>query len=193
MVVASELKAGMVIRIEGQIYKVLEVEFKAGTAKLGGVVKTKLRNATSSRMWEPHFRPDERLEDLELEQQTMEFLFGDADTCTFMNPENFEQLEIPRAILGVAQQFLQPGMRLPVEMFEGWPMSVVFPDVVEARVASTAPPARSQQDSTWKEATLDNGFRIRVPLFIGAGDIVRVDVRTGCYVERVRAERKRSA
>ncbi len=160
---------------------------------MSGVVKTKLRNVTSGRMWEPHFRPDERLEDLELEQQTMEFLFSDADSCTFMNPENFEQIEVPRAILGMAEQFLQPGMQLPVQFFEGRPISAVFPDVVEARVASTAPPAHSQQDSTWKEATLDNGIRIRVPLFIAPGEMVRGEVKTGRYVERARGERKRSA
>jgi elongation factor P len=193
MVIASELKEGMVIRIEGQIYEVLEAESKAGAAKLSGVVKTKLRNVTSGRMWEPHFRPDERLEDLELEQQTLEFLFSDADSCTFMNPESFEQIEVPRAILGMAEQFLQPGMQLPVQFFEGRPISAVFPDVVEARVASTAPPAHSQQDSTWKEATLDNGLRIRVPLFIAPGEMVRVEIKTGRYVERARGEHKRSA
>lgn len=68
MVIASELRAGMAIRIEGEIYKVLEAESKAGAAKLGGVVKTKLRNVTTGRAWGPHFRPQERLEDLELEQ-----------------------------------------------------------------------------------------------------------------------------
>jgi len=166
MVIGSELKEGMFIRIEGQIYEILSAESKAGAAKLSGVVKTKLRNVSSGRMWEPHFRPDERLEDLEPQQQTLEFLFSDADTCTFMNPENFEQIEVPRAMLGIAEQFLQPGMLLPLQFFEGRPISAVFPDVVKARVASTAPPAHSQQDSTWKEATLDNGLHIRVPLLL---------------------------
>ncbi len=193
MVIASELKEGMFIRIEGHIYEVLEAESRAGAAKLSGVVKTKLRNVIGGRMWEPHFRPDQRLEDLELEQQTMEFLFSDADSCTFMNPESFEQIEIPRTILGTAEQFLQPGMRLPLQFFEGRPISAIFPDVVEVRVVSTAPPAHAQQDSSWKEATLDNGLRIRVPLFIAPGEIVRVEVETGRYVERVRSERKRSA
>ncbi len=193
MVIASELKEGTFIRIEGQIYEVLEVQSKAGAAKLSGVVKTKLRNVIGGRMWEPHFRPDERLEDLELEQQTMEFLFSDADNCTFMNPESFEQIELSRTILGTAEQFLQPGMQLPLQFFEGRPISAIFPEVVEARVASTAPPAHAQQDSTWKEATLDNGLRIRVPLFIAPGEIVRVEVKTGRYVERARSERKRSA
>jgi len=193
MVNASDLKQGMVLRIEGQVYKVLEVEAKAGAAKLGGVVKTKLSNVATGRLWEPHFRPQERLEDLELQRQTMEFLFDDADTCTFMNPENFEQVEVPRALVGASAPLLQPGMRLPVEFFEGHAISVIFPETVEARVLETAPPVHAQQDSTWKEAVLDNGLQIRVPLFIGPGEVVRVDVRTRNYMERVRTDRKRSA
>jgi len=193
MVIASELKEGTFIRIEGQIYEVLEAESRAGAAKLSGVVKTKLRNVSGGRMWEPHFRPDERLEDVEVEQQTLEFLFSDADSCIFMDPRSFEQIEVPRAILGVTEQFLQSGMQVQVRFFESRPISAVCPDVVEARVASTTPPAHSQQDSTWKEATLDNGLRIRVPLFIAPGEIVRVEVQTGRYVERARSERKRSA
>ena len=193
MVMASELKTGMVIRVEGQIYKVLEVESKAGAAKLSGVVRTKLSNVRSGRLWEPHFRPQERLEDLQLERKTMEFLFGEGDRCTFMDPDNFEQLEVPLAILGPAGKFLQPGMLLPVEFFESEPISIVFPDIAEARVADTAPPVHAQQDSTWKQATLDNGLPIRVPLFIAPGEVVRVEVKTGRYIERARVERKRSA
>ena len=144
-------------------------------------------------MWEPHFRPDERLEDVEVEQQTLEFLFSDADSCIFMDPRSFEQIEVPRAILGVTEQFLQPGMQVQLLFFESRPISAVVPDMVEARVASTTPPAHSQQDSTWKEATLDIGLRIRVPLFIAPGEFVRVEVQTGRYVERAKSERKRSA
>jgi elongation factor P len=197
MVVASELKPGMFLRIEAEIYKVLEAESKAGSAKLGGVVKTKLCNVTSGRMWEPHFRPQERLQDLEVERRAMEFLFGNGDTCTFMDPRTFEQIAIQRSILGPAYAFLQSGMELPVEFFEGRALNVVFPDILEARlearVANTAPPAHSQQDSAWKDATLDNGLHLRVPLFIAPGEVVRVDVRDGRYVERARVERKRTA
>jgi elongation factor P len=193
MVLASELREGMVIRIEDQIYRVLEVESKAGAAKLGGVVKTKLSNARSGRMWEPHFRPQERLEDLELDRFNMEFLFSEGDTCTFMHPDTFEQVEVPSAILGTAAQFMKSGMELPVEFFEGQPIRAVFPGVAEARVVNTAPPAHSQQDSAWKEATLENGLSIRVPLFIAPGELVRVDVTTGHYIERAHAEWKRGA
>jgi len=193
MIIASELRSGTVIRVEGEIYKVLEVEAKAGAAKMGGVVKTKLSNVRSGRLWEPHFRPQERLEDLELERHMMEFIFTEGDSCTFMNPDTYEQIEIPGAVLGLGQKFLQSGMELPVEFFNGEPISVVFPDVAEVRVSDTAPPAHSQQDSAWKEAKLENGISVRVPLFIGPGELVRVEVKTGRYVERARAEHKWTA
>ena len=193
MVIASELKPGMFIRIEREIYKVLEAESKAGSAKLGGVVKTKLCNVTSGRMWEPHFRLQEQLEDLEVGRRVMEFLFADEDTCTFMDPNTFEQVAVQHTILGSEAAFLQSGMEFPVEFFEGQALSVVFPEVVDARVASTAPPTHSQQDSAWKDAILDNGFRIRVPLFIAEGEIVRVAVQDCRYVERARLERRRAA
>jgi len=193
MVIASELKEGTVIRIDRHIYRVLEVESKAGAAKLGGVVKTKLSDVRGGRMWEPHFRPQERLEELEPDCHMMEFLFAEGDSCIFMRPDTFEQIEIPGAVLGPAAQFLQPGMELPVEFFAEEPISVVFPATAEARVQRTAPPTHSQQDSAWKEATLENGLSIQVPLFIAPGEVVRVEVKTGRYVERAHAERKRSA
>ena len=193
MVAAAELHEGVVLRIEGHIYKVVEAEYKAGAAKMSGVVKTKLINLRTGHMWEPHFRPLERLETLELERRKMEFLYAEGDRCTFMRPDTFEQVEIPRAILGFAAEFLEPGMEVPVDFFEGEALSVVFPEVAEARVATTAPAMHSSQDNAWKEAKLENGLAIRVPLFIAPGEIVRVDVKTGHYVERVRTERKRIA
>ena len=123
----------------------------------------------------------------------MEFLYADGDNCTFMRPDNFEQIEIPGTILGAARSFLQPGMELPVEFFEGEPISVVFPEVAEARVARTAAPSHSPADNAWKEAILENGLAVRVPLFIAPGETIRVDVKTGRYVERARVERKRIA
>lgn len=193
MIIASELQEGMAILIEQQIYKVIEVESKAGAAKMGGVVKTKLLNARTGRMWEPHFRPQEKLEELQLERRIMEFLFADGDSCTFMRPDTFEQTEVPASLVGDGRVFLQSGMQVPIEFFQGEPISVVLPDVAEARVVNTALPSHSQQDSAWKEAVLENGLSIRVPLFIAPGEAIRVDVKTGRYVERARTERRRIA
>ncbi|HYV73242.1 MAG TPA: elongation factor P [Candidatus Binatia bacterium] len=193
MVIASELRPGMVIRFEGQVYKVLEVESKAGAAKMGGVVKATLSNLHSGRMLDQHMRPQERLEDLELERHNMEFLYSGDNGLTFMNPVTFEQVEIAREMLGPAEKFLQPEMELPVEFFEGKPVSVVLPQIVEVKVETTTPPIHAQQDSAFKEATLENGLEIRVPLFIAPGETVRVEVRTGKYLDRVRADKKKGA
>jgi elongation factor P len=193
MVIACELCEGMVLGIEGQIYRVLEVESKAGAAKMAGVVRTKLINVRSGRIWEPHFRPQEKLEQLQLERRTMEFLFMEGESGIFMRPDTFEQIEIPGSVLGLAGNFLQSGMEVPVEFFKGEPISVGFPEVMEARVERTASPSHSQHDNAWKEARLENGISIRVPLFIAPGESIRVDVLNGRYIERARAEHKRAA
>jgi len=193
MVMAWALKNGIVLRIEGEIYRVLEAEFKPGSAKMAGVVKTKLSNAITGSTWERHFRPQERLEDVQLEQRTLQFLFSDAESCTFMNPESFEQIEIPRALVGAAEGYLQSGILAPVQFFEGRPIHVAVPEIADARVARTAQPAHAHQENAWKEGILDNGIRIQVPLFIAPGDVVRVDVKTGRYVERARSDRRKAA
>src|SRR5439155_15776949 len=185
MIVASQLREGMALRIDKQIYKVLEAEFKAGAGQAGGMIKTKLRNVASGRMWEPHFRPDERLEDLELERQTMEFLYRDASNCVFMNPDNYEQEEIATSVIGASEQFLTEGMKVNVEFFDARPISVVLPPSLEARVAETAPPIHSGQENTWKETRLENGVQLQVPLFIATGENVRIELTTGRYLEHV--------
>jgi len=190
---ASELAKGMVVRVEGQVYRVLEVESKAAAAKLGGVVKAELSNVSTGRLWEARFRPQERLEDLPVERRNMQFLFREGDTSTFMDPNTFEQVEVPGEIVGLAANFLQSGTSVPLEFFEGEPISAVLPEIVEARIVHTAPPTHAQQDSGWKEATLENGISIRVPLFIAPQERVRVDLRTGRYLERGHGDRKRIA
>jgi elongation factor P len=188
---AIELKSGMAIRSEGRAYKVVEAEIKMRAGQIHNVVKFKLRDLDTGRLSELHVRPETRFEDLELDRQTMEYLYGDAESCTFMHPETFEQIEIPRSTIGPAAQFLQEGMKLPVELFEGRAVSIVLPQTVDLTVTETAPAVHSQQDSTLKEAKLENGVVVKIPLFIDTGETVRVEVETGRYIERVRADRKR--
>ena len=193
MVTASELREGMALRIEGQIYRVVEVEARSGAAKMAGTVRTRLSNVRSGRVWEQHFRPLERLENLELERRKVEFLYGNGSTCTFLRLDSFEQVELPSESLGLTEKFLQPGTEVQAEFFDEEPISVVLPDTVEARVVSTAPPTRSQQDSSRKEATLENGLTVQVPLFVTPGETVSIDMKTGRYVERVRTQHKKGA
>ncbi len=186
MVSASQLRAGMAIRFEGAIYKVLLSEYHPGQGKMGGTAHTRLKNLTTGTQWEHSFRSELKLEDLPVEKQSMQFLYTDADGCWFMNPENYEQVAIPAAVVGEQANFLQPEMMLPVEFVEGQPVSVLFPDIIEIRIADTAPPVHQQTDSTWKSARLENGVEIMVPQFVKTGDMIRLDMATLKYVDRAK-------
>jgi len=191
MVVASQLRPGMVLRISEDLLKVEESVFHVGQGKMPGSVHAKLRNIRKGSLKELRFRPEERLEDVLLEKQEMEFLYSDADSATFMNPVTYEQVSVPRESIGPAQKFLKPEMRIPVESYEGEPVSIDFPQMVEARIETTAQPVHQQQDNTYKYATLENGMEVMVPQFIRPGEIVRIEVATGKYVDRVRTDHKR--
>ncbi len=186
MVTAQQLRPGMAVRFEGVNYKVLSCEYHPGQGKMGGVAHSRLKNLSTGTFREISFRAELKLEDLPVEKQQMEFIYSDSGQCFFMNPETYEQIGVEEAAIGGAVRFLQPGMQLPVEFIEGLPVSVVFPDIIEMRVAETAPPAHGQQDSTWKSALLENGVKILVPQFIKGGDMIRIDIETLKYVDRAR-------
>lgn len=192
MVLAVDVKAGMVLRIDGELYKVISAEYHAGGGKMSGVTHAKLKNVHKGTFWERRFRPDEKLENVDLERVAMQYIFQDGDEFCFMNPETFDQVLISKHLLGAAERFLQPEMRLAVEFFDGRPVNVRFPEFVELKVTATAQPIHTQQDNTPKPATLENGMEILVPQFIKPGEMVRVEVETGKYLERVRHDVKRA-
>ncbi len=189
MINASQLRSGMAIRHEGQAYRVAAAEYHPGQGKMGGVTHARLQNLATGTFWEHSFRSDLKLEDLPVERRTLEFLYADGDQCCFMNPETYEQMGVPKTAVGAMSDFLESGMRLGVEFVEDRPVSVLLPDMVEVRVADTAPPAH-QQDSTLKPAKLDNGVEVMVPQFVKVGDAIRLAVQTRKYVDRVKADPK---
>ena len=191
MVTASQLRPGAVLKVGEDLFKVIESTYHIGQGKMPGSVHAKLRNVLKSTFKELRFRPEERLDDIQLEKQEMEFLYSDADSATFMNPKTYDQVSIPLEGIGGAARFLQPEMEVPVEFYEGQPVSIVFPEIVEVKIATTAQPVHQQQDNTYKYATLDNGMELMVPQFIKPGETVRVEVASGKYVDRVRADSKR--
>jgi elongation factor P len=133
------------------------------------------------------------LEDVELEKRRVEFLYSEASDCVFQRLDNFEQVAFPGESLGLAERLLQSGTEVQAEFYDGELINIELPETVEARVKTTAPPARSQQDSGRKEAVLENGMTIQVPLFVGPGETVSIDLKTGRYVERVRTQHKKTA
>jgi len=186
MVAASQLRAGMAIRYEGQLYRVLVADYHPGQGKMGGVTHARLKNLSTGTLWEHSFRSDLKLEDLAVEKQPMEFLYADGEQCYFMNPETYEQVGVSSAVIGEQARLLEAGMRVAVEFVEEQPVNVILPEVLEVRVADTAPPVHQQTDSVWKTAKLENGLEIMVPQFIKTGDVIRLDVAGLKYMDRAK-------
>lgn len=190
MVIASQLRAGMAVRHEGVLYKVLAADYHPGQGKMSGACHCRLKNLSTGTLWEHAFRSDLKLEDVPVDKMPMDYLYDEADGHCFMNPESFEQVTVPRSMVGEQARLLQPEMRVHVEFVEGNPVAVAFPDVLEVRIADTAPPVHAQQDSTWKTAKLETGVEIMVPQFIKTGDVIRLDVANLKYMERARGANK---
>ncbi|MFB3826962.1 MAG: elongation factor P [Bryobacteraceae bacterium] len=187
MVTASQLRAGMAVRFEGQLYKIVACEYHPGQGKMGGVAHARLKNLSTGTFWEHSFRSELKLEDVAVEKRSLGFLYADETHCWFMDPETYDQVAVPAAVIGEQARFLEPEMPIPVEFVEGRPVSVQFPDVMEVRVAETAPPVHQQQDNTWKPARFENGVEIMVPQFIKTGDMIRLDVANLKYMDRARS------
>ncbi len=187
MVVASQLRAGMAIKFQGQDYKVVAAEYHPGQGQMGGATHARLQSLNSGTFWEHSFRADLKLDELPVEKHPLDFLYTDAGHCCFMHPESYEQSEIPKEIVGPQAEFLEPGMRLAVEFVEGRPIAVLFPDVLEVVIAETAPPMHQQQDTNFKPARLANGVSVQVPQFVKVGDLIRLDLQTLRYMDRARA------
>jgi elongation factor P len=188
---ASELRPGMALRLQGVLYRVLAADSHAGGGKMGAVTHARLKNLATGTVTERRFRADETVEEILPERQTLQFLYSDERSGYFMHLESFEQIEVESARLGKARLWLREGMSVPVEFVEGTAVGITFPDTVEARIADTAAPQHHQGISNvWKEARLENGVTVMVPPFIGPGELIRVNVETGEYVERAKGERR---
>jgi len=186
----NDQRGGMAVRYEGQIYRVIEAEYHGGQGKMGGATHARLKNLSTGALWEHSFRSDLKIEDLPVEKQPMNFLYADGGECWFMNPRTFEQAAIPADLIGPQAAFLQPEIQLPVEYVNGEALGVLFPEIIDVRIADTAPPLHQQQDNTWKPGKLENGVEIMVPQFIKTGDLIRLDMQTLKYLERAKAELK---
>jgi elongation factor P len=190
MVVASQLRPGMAIRYENQVYKVMAADYHPGQGKMGGVMHARLKNLGTGTTWEHSFRSELKFDEVPLDRTPMEFLYTDAGDCYFMDPNSYEQIAISAEFLGDQANLLQQGMQVSVELLEGRAISVQFPDTLEVRIAETAPPVHGQPDSNWKPAKLESGVQIMVPPFIKTGDLVRLDVAQMRYMDRAKGAGK---
>ncbi|MEN3009869.1 MAG: elongation factor P [Candidatus Bipolaricaulaceae bacterium] len=185
MPLASELRPGITVRLEGDLFRVVEAVRHVGSAQQKGLVYVKMRNLRTGALVERRFRPEDSLPEVDLERRTMEYLYTDGEAFYFMDVETYDQVAIPAAMIGELEVFLQPNQRVPVDFYQGNPVAVAFPETVDLRVVSTAPALRDKESHVYKPAILENGLEVLVPQFIGEGDIVRIHVYTREYVDRV--------
>lgn len=185
MTKASDLRNGMCIQLNGELYKIVLAEMKIGTAKLPSSVHVRLRNLQTGTQTEQRLHPDAKLEDIVVETVALTYSYKDGDTFYFMHPETFEQVPLPRQMVGSYEKFLGDDSVLKVEFHGEHAIDVVIPPTVDVVVASTGPALHGDVDSAPKEATIENGMEVHVPQFIKTGDRIKIDTATGRYLERL--------
>lgn len=184
MILAGDLRPGMKIEMDGVPFIVTDYHWvKPG--KGGAFNRTKLRNMRTGSIAERTFRTEEKVEQAILDERRVQFLYRGDDEYHFMDTETYEQFFLPEEQLGDARKYLKEEMVVTIVSHRGSPLSVEVPTFVELAVAETDPGVRGDTASGGsKPATLETGAVIQVPLFINVGDRLRVDTRTGTYIER---------
>jgi len=186
MTTSNDLKKGMVLKIDGELYAVLFYQHhKPG--KGGAVVRTKLRNIKKDTVVEKTFKAGEPLEDVMVETREMQLLYEEGDNYVFMDLESYEQYHVSKEIVGEAKKYLKNEMVCNISIHEGEIILIEPPMFVDLVVVETDPGLRGDTVSGGsKPATLETGAVIQVPLFVGIGEKVRVDTRDDRYIERVK-------
>jgi elongation factor P len=179
----AEFRRGLKIELDGQPYNIVEFQHvKPG--KGGAFVRTKLKHLRLGRVVDKTFRAGEKVGLVDYEQRSMQYLYKD-DNFHFMNLETFEQIALPPDVVGEAANWLKETMEVDVYIINGVPAGVDVPNFVELEVVKTDPGLRGDTASGGsKPATLETGAVVQVPLFIDQGEMLRIDTRTGAYIER---------
>src|ERR1035437_119418 len=186
MIAATQLRPGNVIKHDGELFSVFSVNHRT-PGNLRGFVQAKLRNLRSGSMMEHRFRSEDRVEQAVLDEQEMEYLYQDNEDFHFMNTETYEQIHLPKGVLGDGANYLIPNVLIKVEFYEGSPVGVELPATVDMTVVETEPGMRSATASNvTKAAKLETGLVVQVPSFISEGEKIRVDTAEGKYLERAK-------
>lgn len=187
MIPATQLRVGMTILFNNEPYRVVSVQHIT-PGNWRGMVQTKLKHLKTGSSVENRFRSEDKLEKAHLEQHEMEYLYNDGTDYHFMNSETYEQVALSADVLGDNTYYLIPNIKFMIEYYNGVPVGVDPPKVVELKVVDTAPFMKgATAASSAKPATLETGLVVNVPAFIEAGEIVRVDTAEGKYLERAKA------
>jgi elongation factor P len=183
MISGSELRRGIVIEFEGKLYQV--IEYQHVKMKRTALAKVKLRDINAGHTIERSFQSDDKLVRARLDSRQMQYLYNDGDLYYFMDQETFEQMPFNAELLGDALNYLKEGNSVEVTSYKDEVVGIEMPITVELEIAQTDPGFKGDTATGGnKPATLETGLTVQVPLFINEGDIIKVDTRTGTYLER---------
>ena len=184
MLTAGDFKNGVTFEMEGKVYQVIEFQHvKPG--KGAAFVRTKYRDVMTGAIREASFNPTAQFENAVIERRDLEYLYNDGDLYYFMDPESYEQIPLNKEKLGDNFRFVKENVVCRISSWKGNVFSVDPPTFVELRVSETEPGVRGDTaTNVTKPATLETGAVIKVPIFINEGDLLRIDTRTGEYLER---------
>ena len=183
---ATQIRRGMVLVFEGDPCRV--VEFRHHTpGNLRAMVQAKLKNLRSGSSFEHRFRAADTVEKASMETHDLEFMYQGGDTYHFMNTENYDQIEMDSETLGDYAQWMQPGMKIQAEYYNGKPIGIDLPNSMVFEVVDTSVVMKTAtKTSSTKPAKLENGVMINVPEFIRTGEKVRINPNTGEYLDRAK-------
>ena len=183
---ATQIRRGMVIVFEGEPCRILE--FRHHTpGNLRAMVQAKLKNLRTNSTFEHRFRAADSIDPASMETHDLEFLYQGGDTYHFMNTENYDQLEIDGEVLGDNAQWMQPGMKIQAEYYNGRVIGIDLPNSLVLEIVDTAPVMKTAtKTASTKPAKLENGVTVNVPEFVSTGEKVRVNPNTGEYMDRAK-------
>ncbi len=186
MPTTSDFRPGLVIKYNGDLWVVTEFQH-VNPGNWRAFVRTKLKNLKSGKVIENRFRAGEAIEIVRIERKEFQFLYRDASSYVFMDKDSYEQISVPGEVVGEGAQFLKDGESVDI-LFNGTEIvGIELPITVELKVVETVPGVRGDSaTSGTKPAQVETGATVNVPLFINEGDVLRIDTRTGDYIERVK-------
>ena len=183
MINATDLRKGVIIEFDGKLYQV--VDYQHVKMKRTARAKVKLRDINAGHTMERSFQSDEKLVRARLDTQQMQYLYNDGDLYYFMDQESYEQMPLTAAQLADALDYLKEGFTVEVSSYKGEVVGIEMPITVELEVTETEPGFKGDTATGGtKPAKLETGLSIQVPLFINEGDVIKVDTRSGTYLER---------
>jgi elongation factor P len=185
MLKATLLRTGMIIKHDGDLYVVYNVDHRTPGNKRAAM-QTKMRNLRTGSMIDYRFRAEDFIDKVTVDEIDFEYLYSDGEGHHFMNTENYEQLALQNDVVGDSKDYLIPNMPVKIEYYDNKPIGVLLPDTVDLTVVETEPSIqKATASAVMKPAKLETGLVINVPPFVGTGDKVKVDTSEGRYMQRV--------